>query len=205
MKSFLKKFSPNKQKNEPIIVISGLPRCGTSMMMQMIEAGGIEIVTDHIRRADEDNPRGYYEFEKVKEIKNSTDWLEECHGKAFKMVSALLYYLPKDKNYKVLFMKRKMQEMLASQKTMLERQGIKDDSVSDEKMAEKYEKHLQKMENYLKRQSNIDVIFINYNEVTQDPHNNAKLVSRFLGDRLNVDKMVDVVDKSLYRQRDKNV
>ena len=205
MKSIFKDCLPGKERDEVITVISGLPRCGTSMMMQMLEAGGMQIVTDHIRKADEDNPRGYYEFEKVKEIKNKTDWLEACHGKAFKMVSALLFYLPKDKRYKVIFMKRRMQEMLASQKTMLERQGIKDNSIRDEKMSEKFEKHLQKVEDFLKRLNNVDVIYINYNEVTQNPHNNARQVSRFLGGWLDVDKMVGVVDKSLYRQREKNV
>lgn len=205
MKSILNKFCLIKKKNDPIIVVSGLPRCGTSMMMQMLEAGGIQIVTDNTRKADEDNPRGYYEFEKVKEVKNNEDWLDECHGKAFKMVSALLFYLPKDKKYKVIFMKRKMKETLASQKVMLERQGIKDNSVSDEEMAEKFNKHLQKTEEYLKRQRNIEVIFINYNEVTQTPRNNAMRVNRFLGNWLDIDKMVSVVDNSLYRQRDKNV
>ena len=121
---------PWKVRNKKeIIVVSGLPRSGTSMMMQMLEAGGLPIVTDHIRKADEDNPRGYYELEKVKKIKEDPSWLADCHGKAFKMVSALLYFLPKSRKFKVIFMKRNIEEMLASQRLMLMRLG-KDDNIS---------------------------------------------------------------------------
>ena len=173
------------------------------MMMQMLEAGGMPIVTDHIRKADEDNPRGYYEFEKVKKIKEDSSWLDNCHGKAFKMVSALLYYLPKDKRYKVIFMKRKMEEMLASQNVMLKRLGQEVGRIGDNEIAEKFEKHLQKIEECLSKQSSIDVLYINYNEVIQNPHENTRLVSRFLDGRLNPDKMAGIVEKSLYRHRKK--
>lgn len=185
------------------MIVSGLPRSGTSMMMQMLEAGGIPIVTDHIRKADEDNLQGYYEFEKVKTIKQDSSWLENCHGKVFKMVSALLYYLPKDNKYKVIFMKRKMEEMLASQNMMLQRQGQKGDNVSDDEMAKKFEKHLRKIENWLAKQTNMEVIYINYNEVIENPYENARIVSRFINGRPNVDKMARVVKKSLYRQKKK--
>lgn len=111
--AIFKKILATKKEDDNILIVSGLPRCGTSMMMQMLEAGRIPIVTDHIRKADEDNPRGYYEFEKVKKIKENASWLESCYGRIFQMVSALLYYLPNDKRYKVIFMRRKMEEMLA--------------------------------------------------------------------------------------------
>ena len=101
-------------KDETITIVSGLPRSGTSVMMQMLDAGGLPALTDHIRRADEDNPRGYYELEAVKKIKEDSSWLESCHGKVFKMVSLLLYNLPADKQYKVVFMKRDMDEMNVS-------------------------------------------------------------------------------------------
>jgi hypothetical protein len=171
------------------------------MMMQMLEAGGIPIVSDLIRKPDEDNPRGYYEFEKVKEIKENSSWLDDCFGKAFKMVSVLLYDLPKDRKYKVIFMKRNLEEMIASQNVMLERQGIKDDRISDEDMVKKSEKHLRKIANWVTNQRNIDIIYINYNETIQNPHENAKCVNRFLGNRLNVDNMANVVERSLYRQK----
>jgi Sulfotransferase domain len=187
--------------DDSIIIVSGLPRCGTSMMMQMLEAGGISIVSDHIRKPDEDNPRGYYEFEKVKEIKKNSGWLNDCLGKAFKIVSALLYDLPKDRKYKVIFMERNLEEMIASQNVMLDRQGIKHDGISDQDMAKKFEKHLRKIAKWLANQRNIDTIYINYNEAIQNPHENAKRVNNFLGNRLNVNNMINVVEKSLYRQK----
>lgn len=201
MKSIFKQFLSKMGNDDANIIVSGLPRCGTSMMMQMLEQGGIPIVSDHIRKADDDNPRGYYEFEKVKEIKENSGWLDNCIGKAFKMVSALLYYLPKDRKYKVIFMKRRMEEMLASQKVMQERQGIKSDSVSDDEMSKKFEKHLRKIEKWLANQSHIDIVYINYNDAIQDPYENAKRINRFLGNRLNVDNMAGAVKKSMYRQK----
>jgi len=201
MKSILKKFFGTNKKDNKILIVSGLPRCGTSMMMQMLEAGGIPIVTDHIRKADEDNTRGYYEFEKVKKIKEDTSWLEDCYGKVFKMVSALLYYLPSDKRYKIIFMRRKMEEMLASQNKMLQRQGQKGDNVSNEEMAKKLREHLRKVEEWLAKQNNLDVIYVHYNEVIKNPYENAKRVNQFINGRIDVDIMARSVNTSLYRQR----
>ncbi len=201
MKTILGKILEWKKKDDKIIIVSGLPRSGTSMMMQMLEAGGTLIVADNIRKSDEDNPRGYYEFEKVKKIKEDVSWLDDCHNKAFKMVSELLHHLPQDKKYKVIFMRRNMQEMLASQRAMLDRLGRKGAGVSTEKMAELYEKHLRNVERWLAKQDNIDVVYVKYNEVIDNPEENAKVVSQFLGDRLNVEKMTGVVEKSLYRRR----
>src|SRR5688572_18254457 len=100
---------------DEIVIVSGLPRSGTSLMCQMLDNGGIEVVTDGIRTADTDNPRGYYELEKVKKLKQDASWLPETRGKAFKMVSQLLYDLPRTERYRVIFMRRDLDEMLASQ------------------------------------------------------------------------------------------
>src|SRR5438270_5105425 len=107
--------------NSEIIIVSGLPRSGTSLMMQMLDQGGVEVLTDNIRTADTDNPRGYYEFEKVKKIKQDASWLPQTRGKAFKMVSQLLYDLPASEQYLIIFMERDLDEMLLSQEKMLER------------------------------------------------------------------------------------
>src|SRR5436309_9885827 len=101
-----------------IIIVSGLPRSGTSLMMQMLDNGGMEVVTDNIRTPDTDNPRGYYEFEQVKKIKHDTAWLPSTRGRAFKMVSQLLYDLPPSEQYAVIFMERDLDEVLASQEKM---------------------------------------------------------------------------------------
>jgi hypothetical protein len=201
MKSILRKILGTKRKDEAITIVSGLPRCGTSVMMQMLEAGGMSIVTDNIRKPDEDNPRGYYEFEKVKKIEEDTSWLDRCHGKAFKMVSMLLYHLPRDKEYKVIFMEREMEEMLASQRVMLERLRRKGSNLGDEEMSEKYKKHLGHVKEWLASQGNIDVIYVSYNDIIECPYENAKVVSQFLGGWLDAEEMARVVEKSMYRQR----
>ena len=173
------------------------------MMMQMLEAGGMAIVTDHIKKPDEDNPRGYYEYEKVKEIREDASWLKNCNGKVIKMVSALLYYLPKGKKYKVIFMVRDMEEMFESQEAMLQRLGGEGVDINYEEMIEKLEKHLLDVKDWVARQRNIEVTYIDYNEVIQNPQRKASLVSQFLKGQVNVEKMSTVVDKSLYRKRNK--
>src|SRR5215211_3521881 len=109
---------------EFLTIVSGLPRSGTSMMMRMLETGGLPVLTDHVRTPDDDNPNGYYEFEAVKQTKEDDSWLEGTEGKAVKMVYRLLYDLPADHSYRVLFMRRKLEEVLASQRVMLERHGV---------------------------------------------------------------------------------
>ena len=188
-----------------ITIVSGLPRSGTSMMMKMLEAGGMAILTDGIRKADEDNPRGYYEFEGVKKIKKDKSWLPECKGKAVKMVSMLLYDLPSDYKYKIIFMQRDMQEMLASQAKMLERLGRKGGDVSDEEMAEKYEKHLKEIGGWLSQQNNMNVLYVRYNDVIKESDVQSARVNRFLGGFLNEEEMARVVEPGLYRQRKSSI
>jgi len=201
MKSFSNKIPRREKKDKVITIVSGLPRSGTSMMMQMLEAGGITIVTDNIRKADDDNPRGYYEFEKVKKIEEDSSWLKDCQGKAFKMVSELLHHLPEDKRYKVIFMRREMKEMLASQGLMLQKLGGEDAKVGDEEMAGRFEKHLRRVESWLARQPNIDVLYVKYNDIIQEPLRYAQSVNRLLGGWLNEERMAQMVERSLYRQR----
>lgn len=185
-----------------IIVVSGLPRSGTSMMMRMLDAGGVPVVTDHVRKPDEDNPRGYYELEVAKKIKEDTSWLDECHGKVFKMVSQLLYDLPSDNEYKVIFMRRAMPEILVSQKVMLERLGQESDSVADEQMGKLFEKHLEKIMRWLAARHNLETLYVNFNETVEDPRATAQSVSAFLGGWPDVDAMAAVVERKLYRQRE---
>jgi hypothetical protein len=191
----------NLMKNDPVIIVSGLPRSGTSMMMKMLAAGGIKVLVDNIRKADEDNPKGYYEFERVKQIESDRGWLEDARGKAVKMVSALLKQLPAEYSYKVIFMRRKMKEILASQKKMLVRQGKPTDDVSDERLAQLYAQHLEELGAWIEKQPNIDILYVSYNEILSDPTGNADKVNEFLGNALNTENMVRVVDRALYRQR----
>ena len=185
-----------------ITIVSGLPRSGTSMMMQVLEAGGLPALKDDIRAADEDNPKGYYEFERVKQVAQDQAWLEDAKGHVVKMVSALLLQLPPTYTYKVIFMRRKIEEVLASQKAMLDRKGEAPSPVSDDKMAALFRKHLDQVEKWVAEQSNVQVLYVHYNEVLAEPRPQIDKINRFLGGALDVDKMVSVVDRTLYRQRD---
>jgi hypothetical protein len=185
--------------NPEIIIVSGLPRSGTSLMMQMLESGGIGIVTDHIRTADTDNPRGYYEFEQVKKTKHDASWLPAARGKAVKMISQLLYDLPATENYRVIFMERDLEEVLASQEKMLERLGHR--AAPRTEMREAFTLHLGRLHEWLERQPNMKVLRISYNELIKGEDEPARRVSQFLGDWVDVNKMVQSVDPALYRNR----
>jgi Sulfotransferase domain len=192
-----------RPKNQSFVtIVSGLPRSGTSMMMKVLEAGGLPVLTDNIRSADDDNPKGYYEYERVKKLpEGDTAWLAEAQGKTVKVISALLEYLPQEYSYRVIFMHRNVKEILASQKKMLERSGKPTDKVSDEKLAEMYQKHLVKVESWLAAQPNVTTLYINYNTIMQDPLSHLREVNQFLGYTLSEDKMAGMIDPSLYRQK----
>jgi hypothetical protein len=186
-----------------ITVVSGLPRSGTSMMMKMLEAGGMELVVDQIRAADESNPKGYYEFERVKKLREGDyAWVEEAVGKTVKVISALLEHLPANYHYKVIFMERNMGEILASQIQMLKKNQIQSgDSVSDEKMAELYRKHLNQVKDWLSKQLHFHVLYTNYNDILRYPQENIERIANFLNAPLDIRAMLQTVDTNLYRQR----
>jgi hypothetical protein len=187
--------------SEAITIVSGLPRSGTSMMMKMLEAGGMQVLTDNVRTADEDNPKGYYEFERVKQIEEDKAWLEDAKGKVVKMIAALLKHLPPDYEYKVIFMRRNMEEILASQKQMLIRRGEPTDRISDEKMAALFQRHVQQVEAWLAEQPNIDVLYTHYNEILASPQEKTAGINQFLDSTLDVKRMAETVDPNLHRQR----
>ena len=187
-----------------ITIVSGLPRSGTSLMMQMIHAGGVPAVTDEIRTPDTDNPRGYFEFEKVKQIKNDTSWLPEAVGRVVKMVHLLLLDLPGDYQYRVVFMRRKLEEVLKSQSVMLERQGKKGAALPPATLMKMYQDQIDKVLKWMGERPNFQFVEVNYNELVQDPHAAAERLASFLnegGSALNIEKMVGAVDPSLYRNR----
>jgi len=184
-----------------ITIVSGLPRSGTSMMMRMLQAAGLEVLTDNVRKPDDDNPRGYFELEKAKKVKEDASWLGAASGKAFKMVSQLLYDLPPDREYRVIFMQRRMQEILASQKKMLENSGKDTGATEEGKMSLLFKKHLAITDSWLKKQHNIRTLYVNYNDVIENPLQEAQRIDEFLDLHLDVAKMVEVVEPTLYRQR----
>jgi len=182
-----------------IIIVSGLPRSGTSLMMQMLDQGGIEVVTDNIRTADTDNPRGYYEFEQVKKIKEDKSWLPATRGKAFKMISQLLYDLPATESYRIVFMERDMGEMLVSQEKMLKRLGRT--GGPPDQIERSFTIHVEKLRQWLKQQPNLQVLYVSYNDLVERPREQAERVHAFLGGRGNLEAMVQAIDPSLYRNR----
>ncbi len=185
-----------------VTVVSGLPRSGTSMMMKMLEAGGLQVLTDEIREPDEDNPRGYYEFERVKALRNGdVAWLVDAQGKVVKIISELLKSLPSEYEYKILFMLRDVDEVLASQRAMLARKGIDADPADDEKLRVLYEKHTREIEAWLAGQPNMKVMYVSYGDLLADPSELIPGIGEFLGDSVAVDRMKGVVDPTLYRQR----
>ncbi len=192
------------QKNKIIIVVSGLPRSGTSMMMKMLAEGGLEIVTDSIRGADEDNPNGYFEFETVKQLANGqTQWLSNADHKVVKIISALLEYLPGNYHYKILFMEREFGEILVSQRKMLARRN-EASKISDTEMESQFREHLAAIKFWIARQANIEVLYIAYNKLLSNPNEYCQVIAEFIGMPVDVGKMRSVPDEHLYRNRSDN-
>ena len=197
MKHFIRRI----RYGRPIVVVSGLPRSGTSMAMQMLAAGGHPVITDGVRTADEDNPKGYYEEERVKELHKDEfdrEWISGMRGKAIKIISFLLRYLPEDNNYKVIFMRRDLEEVLASQSKMLERRGEPNDT-TDEQMLAIWKDHLWKVGYLLKHARHIESIELTYADAISDPMRAVTQIRDFLGSDLKLDEMAGVVDPGLYR------
>lgn len=188
-------------KRNFLTIVSGLPRSGTSMMMRMIEHGGIPVIVDNVRQADEDNPRGYYEFEPVKKTKQDASWVADSPGKCVKMVYRLLYDMPADHHYRVLFMRRNIDEVLKSQEIMLERQGKGGGGLSDDQFKKMFIAEIDKCLNWMTDQPNFEHIEVNYNDMLKDALPLIARIDQFLEGGLNQEKMADVVDPSLWRNR----
>ena len=170
------------------------------MMMQALSAGGMPVLSDHERTADEDNPRGYLELELAKKIEQDKSWLPQAQGKAVKLVSPLLRHLPQAYDYKIIFMQRDLTEVLASQQEMLRRRGAKvgGDDIS---LARAFEKHLAGVAAWIATQGNMDVVYVNYSDVVSDPFTQLARVRDFVGQDLALDAMMSAVDERLHRQR----
>lgn len=199
--SLLTKRLPFKN-TRPIIVITGLPRSGTSMLMQMCSAGGVHILTDNYRKKDTNNPKGYHELEKVKKLKEDISWLPEAKGKAVKIVSPLLMYLPDSYSYKAIFIQRNLQEVLASQREMVRRLGTEESpGANDQELEVHYHNHLNKIYNWLEQKNNFETIFIRHRDILTDPVQSSRQIESFLGLDLDAQAMAACVDQNLYRKR----
>ena len=186
----------------PLVIVSGLPRSGTSMMMKMLDAAGIPIMTDAVRTADIDNPKGYFEYERVKDLEKDPDrsWVREGRGKALKVISWLLKDLPDDNAYQIVFMRRDIDEVLASQNKMIVNRG-EQDTTDDAIMAEAYRNHLAAVRIMARKKANWSIVEIRYDEAVRDPAKVARTVNAFLGGRYEESRMLEAVDEKLYRNR----
>jgi hypothetical protein len=184
-----------------VTVVSGLPRSGTSLMMQMLQAGGMPLLTDGLRAPDEHNPRGYFEHEAVKHSRADLSWLEHAAGKAVKIVHLLLLHLPADRNFRVIFMLRNLQEVIASQRVMLKKQGRSAAALDDEALAGVFEKQIALVRQWLAERPNFLVLYVNHSDVIEHPAVTAGQINVFLGGNLLVAKMAEAVNPALYRQR----
>jgi len=202
MLGFLKRTF-RQQQGEPIVVVSGLPRSGTSMLMKMLDAGGMEIMTDSERAADIDNPKGYFEYERVKNLEKESDksYVREGRGKVLKVISFLIKDLPDDNDYRVIFMRRNLDEVLASQNKMIQRLGTADSTAAEEAMKEAYRNDIVRTRLLCKNRPNFELIEVNYKNTIEDPTATARSVNAFVGGHLNETAMREAVDGSLYRNR----
>jgi thioredoxin len=189
-----------EEKSSFITIVSGLPRSGTSLMMRMLNVGGIPALCDEHRTPDADNPNGYYEFESVKSIQNYGDWIERAVGHSVKMVYNLLEHLPKDREYRVVFMRRQIDEIIQSQRAMLLRNGIKTE-IPDEEIKELFERVLRQFYSWLPSQTHLKLINVSYNELLSRPASTMAQINRHLGYSLDTEAMAQVIDHSLYRNR----
>jgi predicted AlkP superfamily phosphohydrolase/phosphomutase/tetratricopeptide (TPR) repeat protein len=187
----------NRMMKGEITIVSGLPRSGTSMMMQMLHAGGIPVLTDKHRAADANNPNGYYEYQPVKSLKKDQSFLAGAEGRAVKIIVQLLRYLPPEYYYRIVFMQRDMNEIMVSQQKMLGK-STSDYSVS---IVESYQRELEIADAWARKEPNVDILYVNYENVVCNPAEEAERVRNFLGNNLDISQMIQIVNKDLYRNR----
>ncbi len=196
---------PEEDSGKTFVLVSGLPRSGTSVMMQMLEAGGLKVQTDGERAADLDNPKGYYEWEAIKQIPKNPKLLDEegLEGRAIKCISMLLPHMPPKHRYKVLFMTRPIEEVVVSQQAMVNRLATKGAELDTEQLQRGLTAHRHEMCNWLRSAPHMEWIEIDYPTLVKDPQPVVARIVEFLGpDRLTTpEKMASVVDASLYRRK----
>jgi tetratricopeptide (TPR) repeat protein len=194
------RFIKEKIKGE-IVIVSGLPRSGTSMMMQILDKGGYDVLTDKVREADNNNPKGYYEFEPVKKLMMDKSWLPEAEGKVVKIIAQLLPFLPSNYDYKIIFMRRDMSEVLKSQQIMLGKEKDVKSKAFPMGLNDAFQKQLIKVENWIDSQPNVEMLSVDYSNVIENAEAEIDNVISFLSSPGDRDKMMKVVDKKLYRNK----
>lgn len=188
----------NSLPEETITIVSGLPRSGTSMMMQMLEAGGLSLLTDAARKPDEHNRKGYYEYEPVKNMAKNIQWLHLAKDKGIKIIAQLLPQLTSQYQYRIIFMERPLNEIIKSQKKMLAQSGKTGAGISGNALADTYVKQVADISNTLERHhEKIQILCINYHDALKGPRYVSEKINQFLGGKLNEAAMSKAIDPTL--------
>lgn len=193
---FVDKIS-NTYKKDQIVIVSGLPRSGTSLMMQMLNKGGIEVLTDKKREADHSNPKGYFEYQPVMSINKDNSWLVKAKNKSVKVVAPLLKHLDSKYRYKVVFMNRDLNEVVKSQQIMIGRNP----DVLPLKLLDAFNKQLKNVEIWKNKEPGVELIYVNYKDVLNDAESIADKIETFIGQDLDKNQMIKCIDKTLYRNK----
>ena len=184
-----------------VTVVSGLPRSGTSMMMRMLEAGGVPPVVDGERKANADNPMGYYEFEPVKALKEDSSWVAASTGQAVKVIYKLVYDLPNNVPYRIVFMQRDIEEVLSSQEKMMRRDGLDPDTIGRDLLFNLFQTDVMDFRRWAEVQGNIQIMYADYRRMVDEPEEMSRHIAEFLDQDLDIQAMASVVDPDLYRNR----
>lgn len=195
----LRDKATNKHRENQIVLVSGLPRSGTSLMMQMLDKGGVEALVDGKREADDSNPKGYYEYEPVMSLHRDNSWMKKTKNKSLKVVAPLLKHIDPQFRYKIIFMKRDLNEVVKSQQKMI---GKSTDTLPIT-LLNSYQEQLNHIEVWKEKEPGVELIYIDYKEIIENPDKMSEKVENFIGKKLNKEKMAACVDKSLYRNRAK--
>jgi tetratricopeptide (TPR) repeat protein len=189
----------NVYHENQVTIVSGLPRSGTSLMMQMLDKGGVDILQDQLREADISNPKGYYEYKPVMSLYKDNTWLSKGQDKAVKVVAPLLKYLDSTLRYKIIFMRRDLNEIIQSQQKMIG----KSEQEFPVTLYNKYQKLLANVTLWDKSEPGVEILYVNYTDVLENPASELARIEKFLGVAVNKQEMINCVDVSLYRNRTK--
>jgi hypothetical protein len=189
--------------NSQIIIVSGLPRSGTSLMMQILHSGGIPILCDNEVLPDESNPRGYFEYSPVKNSFKDISWIPQAHGKAVKVITQLIPCIKTDVKIKIIFMERELKEVIQSQHKMILQKNNKtsQSNLFDQKLIDTYTAQISKVEDWIQEKSQIEYIKIKYNQLINNPKYSIEQINTFLSIELNMNKIIEVIDPNLYRNK----
>ena len=201
LRGFERWSGPPQDRTRLVTIVSGLPRSGTSMMMQMLAAGGMEPYSDGKRMPDSDNPRGYFEHEQAARLHQDASWVPSARGKAVKIVAHLLPYLPDGEEYRVVFMLRNLEEVVASQSAMLERLERAGAALDARELARVYTRQLVRVESWLRTHTAIAVMPVDYTGAVADASGTAARLADFLGEPFDREAAATAVDGDLRRQR----